>query len=262
MGLLGSMLYHSKTLSKEIQENIAFTVLLKPEAKQIAIKQFQRKLKLNEHVKKIEYISKDEAAKNLEEQLGEDFIKFLGYNPLTNAIDIYFRSYYTKNKNAKDIEKELLTSPLVKEVLYDKSLIDLINKNTEKVTYFLIFLCLLFNLIAIALINASIRLRIYSKRFLIKTMQLVGATKLFIQKPFILSGLKHGFFAAIIAIIGLDLIFNFGINLLPEIEELHKPLTKVILYIGILILGVLIPWICTYFAVRKYLKLTTDELHY
>ena len=262
MGLLGSVLYHSKTLSKEIQENIAFTVLLKPEAKQIAIKQFERKLKLNENVKKTEYISRNEAAQNLKEQLGEDFIKFLGYNPLTNAIDIYFRSYYIQNKNTKDIEEELLTSPLVKEVVYDKSLIDLINKNTQKATYFLVFLCLLFNLIAIALINASIRLKIYSKRFLIKTMQLVGATKRFIQKPFILSSLKHGFFAAIIAIIGLDLIFSFGIHLLPEIEDLHNPLTKVILYIGILILGVLIPLICTYFAVRKYLKLTTDELHY
>jgi cell division transport system permease protein len=93
-------------------------------------------------------------------------------------------------------------------------------------------------------------------------MQLVGATKQFIQKPFILSGLKHGFFAAMIAIIGLDLIFNFSVHLVPEIQDLQKPLTKVILYIGILILGVLIPLICTYFAVRKYLKLTTDELHY
>ena len=262
MGLLSSILYHSKTLSREIQENIAFTVLIKTDAKQIAIKQFQRKLELNDHVKKTEYISRDEAAQNLEEQLGEDFLKFLGYNPLSNAIDIYFRSYFTQNKNAKDIEKELLTSPIVKEVLYDKNLIDLINKNREKVTYFLFFLCLLFNLIAIALINASIRLRMYSKRFLIKTMQLVGATKRFIQKPFILSGLKHGFIAAIIAIIGLDSLFRYGINFIPEMVDLNNPFEKIILYSGILTLGVLIPWICTYFAVRKYLKLTTDELHY
>tara|TARA_B100000497_G_C7671605_1_gene405317 strand:- start:304 stop:1092 length:789 start_codon:yes stop_codon:yes gene_type:complete len=262
MGLLSSILYHSKTLSREIQENIAFTILIKTDAKQIAIKQFQRKLELNDHVKKTEYISRDEAAQNLEQQLGEDFLKFLGYNPLSNAIDIYFSSYFTQNTNAKDIEKELLTSPIVKEVLYDKNLIDLINKNREKATYFLIFLCLLFNLIAIALINASIRLRMYSKRFLIKTMQLVGATKHFIQKPFILSGLKHGFIAAIIAIIGLDSLFRFGINFIPEMFDLNNPFAKIILYSGILTLGVLIPWICTYFAVRKYLKLTTDELHY
>ena len=262
MGLLGSVLYHSKTLSKKIQENIAFTVLIKPEAKQLAIKQFQRELELNEHVKKTEYISSKEAAENLEKQLGEDFVKFIGYNPLTNAIDIYFRYYFTQDKNANDIEKELLKSPLVKEVLYDKYLIDFINKNSKKATYFLLFLCILFNLIAIALINASIRLRIYSKRFLIKTMQLVGATKYFIQKPFILTGLKHGFIAAIIAIICLDFLFRYIIYFIPEIININNLIAKIILYSGIIILGELIPWICTYFAVRKYLKITTDELHY
>ena len=262
MGLLSTVLYHSKAIADQVQENIAFTVLLKPDAKQVMVKQFQRQLELSEHVKTTEFISKDEAAKNLENDLGEDFINFLGFNPLTDAIDIHFQAYYTQTNNPENIEKELLAIPVVQEVVYDKSLIKLLNDNLQKVSYTLLALSLGFSLIAIALINSSIRLTIYSKRFLIKTMQLVGATKTFIRKPFIKKSLQHGLLASVLAIICLDLLIRYGVDLLPEIQRLHKPEAQIALYSGILCLGFLIPWGCTYFAVRKYLKLTTDELHY
>ncbi|MCS5663984.1 MAG: permease-like cell division protein FtsX [Flavobacteriales bacterium] len=262
MGLLSTVLYHSKAIADQVQENIAFTVLLKPDAKQVMVKQFQRQLELSEHVKTTEFISKDEAAKDLENDLGEDFINFLGFNPLTDAIDIHFQAYYTQTNNPENIEKELLAIPVVQEVVYDKSLIKLLNDNLQKVSYTLLALSLVFSLIAIALINSSIRLTIYSKRFLIKTMQLVGATKTFIRKPFIKKSLQHGLLASVLAIICLDLLIRYGVDLLPEIQRLHKPEAQIALYSGILCLGFLIPWGCTYFAVRKYLKLTTDELHY
>ena len=262
MGLLSTVLYHSKAIANQVQENIAFTVLLKPDAKQVMVKQFQRQLELSEHIKSTEFISKAEAATSLEKDLGEDFINFLGFNPLTDAIDIHFQAYYTQTNAPEHIEQELLSMSVVQKVLYDKSLIRLLNDNLQKVSYLLLALSLLFSLISIALINSSIRLTIYSKRFLIKTMQLVGATKKFIRKPFIWKSLQHGLLASLLAIIAIEVLISSGAEILPEINRLHQANARIILYSGILIVGLIIPWACTYFAVRKYLKLTTDELHY
>ena len=261
-GLLGTVLYHSKVIANQVQENIAFTVLLKPESKQVIVKQFQRQLELSENVVSTEFISKNEALLNLQNDLGENFIDFLGFNPLTDAIDIHFKAYYSQNNSPEAIEKELLSVPIVQEVVFDKSLIKLLNNNIKNISYTLFLLSFIFSLIAIALINSSIRLTIYSKRFLIKTMQLAGATKKFIRRPFIVKTFQHGFFASIIAIIALHTIIKYGMNFLPEIQVLHNDKAQITIYLGILLLGLFIPWTCTYFAVRKYLKLTTDELHY
>ena len=262
MGLLSTVLFHSKAIANQVQENIAFTVLLKPDSKQIMVKQFQRQLKLSEHVKNIEFISKNEAVETLKEDLGEDFIKFLGFNPLKDAIDIHFQAYYTQTNNPEKIEEELLAVPIVQEVIYDKSLITLLNDNLKKVSYTLLLLSLFFSTIAIALINSSIRLTIYSKRFLIKTMQLVGATKPFIRRPFMQKSLLHGLLASALSIIFIDLLIRSGTDIMPEINRLHNLEAKITLYSCILLSGLLIPWACTYFAVRKYLKLNTDELYY
>ena len=262
IGILSTILFHSKAIANQVQENISFTVLLKPDSKQIMVKQFQRQLKLSEHIKNIEFISKNEAVEILKEDLGEDFIKFLGFNPLSDAIDINFQAYYTQTNSPEKIEEELLAVPIVQEVVYDKSLIKLLNDNLKKVSYTLLLLSFFFSVIAIALINSSIRLTIYSKRFLIKTMQLVGATKVFIRKPFMQKSLLHGLFASVLAIIWIDLLLRCGTDIMPEIHRLHNQKAKIILYSCILLLGLLIPWACTYFAVRKYLKLNTDELHY
>ena len=262
MGLLSTVLYHSKAIANQVQENIAFTVLLKPDAKQVMVKQFQRQLEMSDHIKSTEFISKDEAATSLEKDLGEDFINFLGFNPLTDAIDIHFQAYYTQTNAPEHIEQELLAMSVVQKVIYDKSLIRLLNDNLQKVSYLLLALSSLFALISIALINSSIRLTIYSKRFLIKTMQLVGATKKFIRKPFIWKSLQHGLLASLLAIIAIEVLISSGAEILPEINRLHQANARIILYSGILIVGLIIPWACTYFAVRKYLKLTTDELHY
>ena len=262
MGLLGTLVYHSQAIANKVQENIAFTILLKPDAKQVSVKQFQRQLELSEHVKSTEFISKEEASENLERDLGEQFIQFLGFNPLTDAIDIHFNAYYTQTNSPESIEQEFLKVPIVQEVVYDKSLIKLLNNNLKKVSYFLLGLSLLFSFIAVLLINSSIRLTIYSKRFIIKTMQLVGATKNIIRKPFIIKSLQHGLIASVLAITSIEFLIWYSSDTLPEIYRLHTINAQIVLYSSILIIGILIPWMCTYFAVRKYLKLTTDELHY
>ncbi len=262
LGILSTVLYHSKSLANKIQENVAFSALIKTDSKPVMVKQFQRQLELSEHIKRTKFISKEDAAKNLEKDLGEEFLQFLGFNPITDAIDIHFHAYYTKTNQLHEIEKELMAVPVVQEVIYDKSLITMINENIEKLTYALLILSLAFMIIAVALINSSIRLTIYSKRFLIKTMQLVGATKSFIRKPFIWKSILHGFIAATIAIISVEILTYYCSNFFPELQKLHTSQAKIILYSCLGISGMLIPWICTYFAVRKYLKLTTDQLHY
>ena len=131
IGLLSTVLYHSKSIANKVQENITFTVLLKPEAKQVAIKQFQRQLELSEHIKSTEFISKEEAASKLENDLGEDFIEFLGFNPLTDAIDVHFQAYYTQTNEAESIEAELLAVNVVQKVVYDKSLLKLLKDNLK-----------------------------------------------------------------------------------------------------------------------------------
>ena len=262
IGLLGTVLYHSNSIANKVQENIAFTVLLKPEAKQVSVNQFQRQLELSEHVKSTEFISKEEAATLLKDDLGEDFVSFLGFNPLTDAIDIHFQAYYTQTNTPEKIEAELLAVSVVQEVVYDKSLLNLLNKNLKKVSYVLLLLSFVFSIIAIALINSSIRLTIYSKRFLIKTMQLVGATKSFIRKPFLWKSIQHGLIASILSILFLHFLISYSVNFLPEIQRLHTTNAKLSIYSTILLLGFFIPWACTYFAIRKYLKITTDELYY
>lgn len=262
IGLLSTVLFHSKSIANNVQENIAFTVLLKEDAKPSMVKQFHRQLELSEHIKSTEYISKEEAAKQLEKDLGENFIEFLGHNPLTDAIDIHFQAYYTQTNPPEQIEEELSNVSVVQEVIYDKSLILLINQNLKSVSSALLLLCFVFTLIAIALINSSIRLTIYSKRFLIKTMQLVGATKHFIRKPFIFKSLQHGFLASIVSITLIELLMMKTAEFLPEIHRLHQIEAQLVLCSSVLTMGIIIPWACTYFAVRKYLKLNTDELHY
>ena len=234
IGLLGTVLYHSNSIANKVQENIAFTVLLKPEAKQVSVNQFQRQLELSEHVKSTEFISKEEAANLLKEDLGEDFVSFLGFNPLTDAIDIHFQAYYTQTNTPEKIEAELLAVSVVQEVVYDKSLLNLLNKNLKKVSYILLLLSLVFSLIAVALINSSIRLTIYSKRFLIKTMQLVGATKSFIRKPFLWKSIQHGLIASLLSIFFLHFLISYSVNFLPEIQRI---LVHVVFYVALMTVG-------------------------
>ncbi len=262
VGVLSVLVLNARTLAKEMRENFTFTLLLKADAPEVDVRQLVKELQLMDYVKETEFISKDEAAELLEAELGEEFVDFLGYNPLTDALDIRLNSNYVVTEEIDKIQKELSANPLVTEVVYDPNLIQLVNENIERIGLMLLGAILLLLVIAIALINSSIRLTIYSRRFLIKTMQLVGATKSFIQKPFLIRSVRLGTVGAMVASILLAIVGAAVSQYLPEIIELMSIPLLVAVFFVMLSLGILISLVSTWFAVNKFLKLKTDEIYF
>jgi cell division transport system permease protein len=261
MGLLGLLILHAKNLSNYVKENIGFSIMIKENIKEGGILELQKKLDAQPYVKSTEYIPKDRAALELKKQLGEDFIGFLGYNPLLPTIDLRLKAEYANLVNVIQIEKKLMTNPEVKEVFYQKSLVEMVNYNIERISFVLLGFSLALMIISIALINNTIRLSVYSKRFIIRTMQLVGATKGFIQKPFIIRGIVNGIISSILAIGMLMLVVYFALQEVPELLQVENLFMYIILVSSILLLGILISWFSTYFAVRKFLRMKTDSLY-
>lgn len=262
LGMLGLLVLNARKISDHVKENFVFTVMLKPDAKELEVRQFQKSLDLKEYVLSTEYVSADEAAELLKQDLDEDFVQFLGYNPLSNSIDIHFKAEFAESEQLEAVAAELSENPLVQEVAYDKPLIQLMNENIRKIGIGILGISALLTVIAVALINSSIRLSIYSRRFLIKTMQLVGATKTFIRKPFLWRGVRMGLIGSLIALALLaGLVFSIQRNI-PELVIADDLQLLSTLAGGTLLLGIFISWICTFFAVRKYLRLKTDELYF
>lgn len=261
LGLLGLIILHANKLSDYVKENIGFSVIIKEEVKEPSILEFQKTLDTKEFVKSTEYITKEQAAKDLTEELGEDFVGFLGYNPLLASIDIRLNAEYANNDSLKVLEKKLLSSNVVKEVFYHKSLVDMVNSNIRKISLVLLAFSIVLLLISIALINNTIRLSVYSKRFIIKTMQLVGATHSFISKPFILKSLLHGIVSALIAIILLVVVLYFSRQAVPELIELQQIDLYLSLFAIVSLLGLLITGISTAFAVGRYLGMKQYKVH-
>ena len=262
VGLLSVLVLNARTLAKEMRENFTFTLLLKSDAAEVDVRQLVKELQLKEYVKEAEYISKDEAANLLQQDLGEDFVEFLGYNPLTDALDIRLNADYVNTTEIERIKAELSANPLVTEVVYDPNLIQLVNENIERIGLLLLGAILLLLFIAIALINSSIRLTIYSRRFLIKTMQLVGATRNFIQKPFLARSVRLGIVGAVLAAALMVLAGVVANNYLPELIALLTPTILIVVFVVMIGMGVLISLVSTWFAVNKFLKIKTDEIHY
>jgi len=261
LGLLGMIILHAKKLSDYVKENIGFSIMIREGVKESGIMEFKKKLDKTHFVKSTEYIPRERAAERLEDELGEDFISFLGYNPLLPAIDLRLKAAYANNDSISRIEHLLLNNPEVKEVFYQKSLVEMINRNLEKISLILLGFSGILLFIAIVLINNTIRLSVYSKRFLIRSMQLVGATERFIRKPFLYRSIFNGCLSAFVAVGLLTVITYFSIEQLPELLELQD-LTILFILVGIIfLLGVFLSWISTYFAVRKYLRIKTDLLY-
>jgi len=198
-------------------------------------------------------VSKELAARNLTKDLGEDFVEFLGYNPLLSSIDVYMKADNANNASIESLRRQLNQNPLVKEVIYQKSLVDMVNQNIKVIGLVILAFAFILLIIAVALINNTIRLAIYSQRFLIKSMQLVGATKGFIRKPFINFGILHGMLAGLIAIILLLLTLFFAQQQVPELIILRNWFEFIAVFIGVISIGILISGLSTYFAVSKYL---------
>jgi cell division transport system permease protein len=262
LGLLGLIIMHAKKLSDYVKENIGFTVFLNEDVKEVDIIQLQKTLDAREYVKTTEYITKEKAAKDLQKDLGEDFISFLGYNPLPSSIDVRFKADFAREDSLSALKSELEKNKYVKEVSYQQSLVSMVNENLRKISLIILGFSSLLLIIAIALINNTIRLSVYSKRFLIRTMQLIGATEGFIRKPFIAKGMIQGIIGSVVAIVLLVFTLYLAQKEVPELQDLQDAALFIKLFIFVTVLGIIISWISTYLAVRKYLKIKTDYLYY
>jgi len=262
LGLLALTVFHAKKLSDYVKENIGFRVYIKEDAPEEEIILLQKRLDAAAFVKSSDYISPEEAARELTVELGEDFIDFLGYNPLPPSIDLRVKAAYANVDSLEVIESRLMKELVVKEVFYQKSLVHLINKNIRRISIVLLGFSALLLLIAMALINNTIRLSVYSKRFIIRTMKLVGATRGFIGRPFILKGILQGLYSAIFAIILLGAILYFLMQEIPELVSLYDLNIYLAVFGLVIITGMFLAWVSTFFAVRKYLKMKEDDLYY
>lgn len=262
LGILGLVLINARELSDYFRESLSFSVMLDNSAKEADIRMLQKDLDAKPYVKSTQYVSKEEAASKMKEELGEDFISFLGDNPLPPSIDVYLISEYTSPDSVAKIEKYIYLYPFVKDVLIPEPLLILINENVKKISLFLVVISVFLFLIALTIINNTIRLSIYSKRFLIRTMQLVGATRAFIRRPFIVQSAFQGFLAALIAmalLMGLLFLIEKEFFMMFSFEK-----TNILLLLGVALIfvGIIINVVSTFFSVNKYLSISEDKLYY
>ncbi|AUC85983.1 cell division protein FtsX [Polaribacter sp. ALD11] len=262
VGILGLVLLKSTLVSNRVKEKVAITLFLKENVSKKQIDGFKASLEKEEFTKRIIYTSKEQAAKQYSKEIGEDFMKFLGENPLKNGIDIFLKATYVTPEKMQELETRFLKNAFVADVSYDKLLINLITKNIQRISFWLLVFSGFFGLVAIILINSSIRLSIYSKRFNIKTMQMVGATKSFIRRPFILQSMKLGFIAALVALIGLGAVIYYLDAIAPSLGLLKDYVSLSYLVGGVFVSAFIITWLSTFFATQRFLNLQTDELYY
>ena len=261
LGLLGMIILHGKKLSEYVRENISISVMLKENVSDDAIPAYLKRLQNTSYVKQAEFISREQAAREFTNELGEDFVKFLGYNPLPASIDLQLNSEYANTDSIARIEKQLLSNNMVKEVVYQKSMIDKVNDNIRKISLGILSFSLILLVISVILINNTIKLSIYSRRFLIRSMQLVGATENFIRMPFIRKSIVHGIIAALFAIALLIGTIYLARERMPEIAVLQDMNQFAIFFAGVLVLGILLSAFSTWISVNKFLRMKIDSLY-
>ena len=263
LGVFALLMLHAQKLSNHLKENIGFEVVMNSNVKEDNIIKLQKELDAMPAVKSTTYITKDEAIRRLSEDLGEDFLQWLGNedNPLLPSIDVRFKADYANNDSLNLIQAQLLKNKDIKEIYYHKSLVNLINQNMNRIGLGLMIASLVLLIIAITLIRNTIRLSIYSKRFLVRSMQLVGATPAYIRRPFIRSGITQGFFGALIADAFLALLLYGLYQRLPELTLVQDYTIIICIFGGIIVLGILLGGLSTRSALRKYLNADVDKLY-
>ncbi|MGY0391532.1 cell division protein FtsX [Bizionia sp. KMM 8389] len=262
LGLLGMLVLNAKKVSDHFKEQVVVTIYLKDSAKEVETKQLEKSLAMSDYVKSTEFVSKEQAAEYMKAENGEDFMAFLGYNPLQNSIDVHVKADFVTANQLDDIAQEALNKSFVDEVRYDNDLVNLMNDNVKKISFWILVISGLFTIIAVLLINSSIRLSVYSKRFTIKTMQMVGATKQFIRRPFVWKSVRLGVLGAVLAMLGMAVVLYYINETFPELELLNNQLLLGLLFASIFVLGIIITWISTFIATQRFLNLRTDQLYY
>lgn len=261
VGTLSLLVLNARQVSQHVKEQVVLTIFIEDNAKEVEVNQLETMLKLAAFTRSVSYISKEQAATEHSADIGEDFMDFLGYNPLKDAIDLRLKGDYVTTHRVDSISAFLAEKPFVSELVFDRPLVNLLNENIERARLLLLVCCLFFLALSIILINNSIRLSIYAKRMIIKTMQLVGARKRFIRGPFIRTYLLLSMISALIACLGVwALVVNVQ-TYLPGINLLMNPQTLVVSFIGVFLLSMLISSISARWATQRYLKLKTQSLY-
>jgi cell division transport system permease protein len=261
IGLLGLLLIEANNLSNYVKENIVLNIFVDDVAHEADVLQLQKQLEANPMVKDVKYVTKELAARNLQKDLGEDFVKFLGYNPLSQSLDVYLKAEFDNNVDIERFKAALLKNPLVKDVKYQQSLVDQMNQNLTSISLIILGFALVFVILSVALINNTIRIAIYSQRFLIKSMQLVGATKGFIRKPFLLYGIWHGLLGGLIAVLILVGTLFLAYKEIPDLVILRSYTEFGMVFVFVLAIGVFISGFSTFLAVNKFLRLKLYDLY-
>ena len=261
LGALGLFVINSKKITNDFKENIPMTVFFDNDANDSIISVFDIEMKNAKFIKEYAFVHKDSAAKNNVDIVGKDFMEFLGFNPLQNSFDIHLKGDYVNADSIKKIERNIRKNEMVSEIIYDKELVDMVNENVTKITFWILIISGILTVVAMLLINSSMRLSIYSHRFTIKTMQMVGATKSFIRKPFIWRSIKLGLIGSGLAIIGIIALAIYVDGIFPSLGIAKDYVSLGIVITGVLGIGILITWISTFFATQRFLNLKTDDLY-
>lgn len=263
LGILGFLLLSAEKVANRVKENIKLSILIGDDVKENDIIKLQKHLDRQTYIKETQYVSKEEAATALSNDLGEDFISFLGYNPLKSSLEVYVKSAWANNDSLKLIKNELISkNNIIDEVQYHEPLVQAINNNIRKISLIIMAFSAILALISLVLINNTIRLFVYSKRFIIRTMQLVGATEAFIRRPFLRRGVFQGFISALLAIAMIITSLYFAHNEVPELFDIEFYDTIFILFALVVVVGMLLAWIASYFSIRKYLRINVEDLYY
>lgn len=260
LGVLGIVLLNANKLSTYYKERVVVNVYLKDSISSAKVNLLQKSLLVENLVRKVDFVSKNDAAVIFSQTYGEDFTSFQGANILPASLNVFLEGEIATEKNIELLIEDIEKKNIVSEVRYHKGLVEKINENAKKISFIIGAFGVLLLFISIALINNTVRLAIYSKRFLINTMQLIGATSKFIRRPFIISGILQGFISGLLAFSGTLGLLNLIIKNKPELSILYDQNLMLTIAITLIISGVIITWFSTYLAVRKYLRIKTDKL--
>ncbi|MDG1393715.1 MAG: permease-like cell division protein FtsX [Flavobacteriaceae bacterium] len=261
LGLLGLLVLNAKSVSDNFKEQVVLTIYLEDTSKDVEIKQLEKSLAFSDYVKQTKFISKESAADFMKLEYGEDFLNDVGYNPLKNSIEVNLKAEYVTARRLDSISESTLKKNFVEDIKYDKDLVSLMNSNVKRLSLWVLIISGIFTAIAVLLINSSIRLAVHSKRFTIKTMQMVGATKKFIRRPFIWRSIRLGIIGSLMAIIGIGVVLFYVDKSFPEFELTQNQLSIGILFTAVFMVGIFITWWSTFFATQRFLSLKTDQLY-
>jgi len=261
LGLVGILLLNTHKLSDYVKENVGISLYLNEDIREVDIFSLQKQLDSKRYVKETRYITREQAAEDFEKELGEDFVGFLGFNPLPSSIDVKLHAGYANPDSFAVLEKEFRTYPQVADVAYQKDLIYAVNMNVRKISLAILVFGSLLTLISLTLINNTIRLTVYSKRFIIRTMQLVGAHHYLIRRPFLLKGISQGIIGACLAILMLLLTLFIADRQMEGLFSFQDLRILGIIFSLILFAGILLSWFSTWLSVNKYLNMKTDNLY-